>query len=91
MVLSNLKLALQNNGVKKIDVKEGDLFNSLEHYAIEERESSKSKPGEIISVNLSGYKLYERLLRPATVVVAKEKTKQTKEIQEKGVFRKKEH
>lgn len=70
MILRNFKTVLETEGVIEITTNPGDDFDSEKHYAIEERESEEIEPGKIIEVKQKGYKLHDRLLRPATVVVA---------------------
>jgi len=41
------------------------------HEAVEEREDESVKSGEIIEVLESGWKLHDKLIRPAKVIVAK--------------------
>ncbi|WP_339024249.1 nucleotide exchange factor GrpE [Spiroplasma endosymbiont of Agriotes lineatus] len=73
MMINQLKVILTNEGVTEIDVKVGDMFNSHLHYAIEQVESDKYQPNEIIKILQKGYRLYNRVLRVATVQIAKEK------------------
>ncbi len=51
---------------------ENEQFDHHLHQAISQVESNEHAPGVIINVVQAGYKLKERLLRPAMVVVAKE-------------------
>lgn len=73
MIMSEFKNTLSKEGVTEISVKEGDTFDPEYHMAIERIESKKVAPGKILKVNLKGYLLHGRLLRPTTVVVAKAK------------------
>ncbi|WP_342264374.1 nucleotide exchange factor GrpE [Spiroplasma endosymbiont of Clivina fossor] len=73
MMIDQLKVILTNEGVTEIDIKVGDMFNGHLHYAIEQVESDKYQPNEIIKILQKGYYLYNRVLRVATVQVAKEK------------------
>lgn len=79
MVLKNLRKSLETQGLSKINVNKGDLFDSTKHFAIEEKEVNNAKEGQILKVKTEGYNLHDRLLRPATVVVAKGK-KEIKKI-----------
>lgn len=72
MILKNFKTVLEAEGVVEIKVNKNDEFNGNIHHAIEEREDESVTPGNIIEVKQKGYKLHDRLLRPAAVVVAKE-------------------
>ncbi|BDU67576.1 MAG: protein GrpE [Candidatus Tyloplasma litorale] len=76
MILRNFKSTLEAEGIKEIIVKPNDEFNSKFHHAIEEVETSEFESGKIIQVKQKGYLIHDRLLRPATVVVAKQKNKE---------------
>ncbi|HVT34049.1 MAG TPA: nucleotide exchange factor GrpE [Nevskiaceae bacterium] len=65
-----LMAALEKNGVKQLDPK-GEAFNPDAHQAMSMVESAEVKPNHVVEVMQKGYKLHERLLRPAMVVVAK--------------------
>jgi molecular chaperone GrpE len=62
---------LEKFGVKPIDASKGKEFDPMLHQAIEHAESDEIAPGLVLSEMLTGYKLKDRLLRPALVVVAK--------------------
>lgn len=70
MILNNFKTVLAAEGVKAIETNKGDLFNSEFHMAIDQVESDQ-EPGTIVDVKVKGYMLHDRLLRPASVTVAK--------------------
>ena len=76
MILRNFKSTLESEGIKEILVKPNDEFNSEFHHAIEEVETNEFESGKIIQVKQKGYLIHDRLLRPATVVVAKEKNEE---------------
>lgn len=78
MVLKNLKITLESEGVKEISVKLGDDFDSRKHQSIDVKETNRFKEGTIVQIKLKGYKLYDRLLRPASVVLAKNKSLKNK-------------
>lgn len=61
---------LDNNGVKLVPA-EGQPFDPNLHEAVSEEETSEVPDGTIVRVIRRGYSLRDRLLRPATVVVAK--------------------
>ena len=46
-------------------------FDSQIHEAVMETEETSQPPGSVVQVLENGYKIYDRLLRPARVVVAK--------------------
>ncbi len=75
MILNNFNSTLSSEGVTEIKVSVGEEFNSNYHQAIDEVVTNKIKPGNIANIKSKGYLLHGRLLRPVTVVVAKEESK----------------
>lgn len=73
MILNNFKTTLENEGVKEIKTNKGDEFDANLHHAIEEVETNEIESGKILEVKIKGYKIHDKLLRPATVTVAKNK------------------
>lgn len=73
MILNNFKSALEGEGVKVIETKKGDDFDAKLHHAIEEVETEEVEAGKIFEVKMKGYMIHDKLLRPATVIVAKAK------------------
>ncbi len=82
MILNNFVTALENEGVKEIKVNKGDDFDANYHHAIEEVECEDVEPGKIVEVKMKGYTLHDKLLRPATVTVAK-KAEAEEKVEEK--------
>jgi molecular chaperone GrpE len=72
MLLTQRQLmsTLEKNGIKQVDPK-GEPFNPDAHQAVTMVESAEVAPNHVVDVMQKGYKLHERLLRPAMVVVAK--------------------
>ncbi|ATW02038.1 nucleotide exchange factor GrpE [Candidatus Legionella polyplacis] len=64
--------ALIKHGVVEIFPK-GEKFNPEEHEAMSIQESEALMDNTVISVFQKGYKLYDRVIRPARVIVAKSK------------------
>ena len=60
---------LERYGVSPIDPK-GQPFNPELHEAVSMLESAEVAPNHVVSVMQKGYKVHDRLLRPAMVVVA---------------------
>lgn len=60
----------EKNGVKQVNPA-GEPFNPDAHQAMTMMESTEVAPNHVVSVMQKGYKLHDRLLRPAMVVVAK--------------------
>jgi len=62
---------LESEGVATIEGV-GATFNPLEHEALGTEESAEHPPGFIIQVVRSGYRLHDRVIQPAQVIVARE-------------------
>jgi molecular chaperone GrpE len=62
---------LESEGVAAIE-SVGVPFNPLEHEALGTEESTEYPPGYIISALRTGYRLHDRIIQPAQVVVARE-------------------
>lgn len=76
-IYRNLVNVLESEGVKEISPKIGDEFNPETMQAIDAVEG-EGEPNKVLKVNVKGYMLHERLIRPSVVVVSKSKS-QTKE------------
>ena len=61
----------------------GETFNPHLHEALMHEERSDAEDGVVVDVIQAGYKIRDRVLRPARVVVAQSTQRQTKEIDEK--------
>lgn len=70
MVRSKLESALKQRGLEKLQVKEGDKFDPSVAEAIAETESDQPA-GTVLEVIEAGYKLHDKVLRPARVKVSK--------------------
>ena len=70
MIQEQLKTVLAETGLEEIDAA-GKPFDPALHEAVSQMESSEIPEGHVARQLRKGYKLKERLLRPATVVVAK--------------------
>jgi molecular chaperone GrpE len=71
MVFQQLKAALAEAGLEEVDA-EGKAFDPNLHEAVSQRETVEVPEGQVLQQLRKGYKLRERLLRPASVVVAKQ-------------------
>lgn len=58
-------------GVKPVPAEKGQRFDPTVHRAIMEQESTEVEPGAILTPVVAGYRLHDRLLREAQVVVAR--------------------
>ncbi len=70
MVYQQLKSALANAGLEEIEAT-GKPFDPNLHEAVSQQETADLPEGQVVQQLRRGYKLKERLLRPATVVVSK--------------------
>lgn len=61
---------LEKHGVKPVDP-QGEAFNPEWHEAVTMVPSADVAPNHVLTVMQKGYRLHDRLLRPAMVVVAK--------------------
>ncbi|MCC6233134.1 MAG: nucleotide exchange factor GrpE [Verrucomicrobiales bacterium] len=70
MVLGQLKGVLRDAGLEEIDA-QGQPFDPTWHEAVSQVESLDVPEGHVLQQLRKGYKLQQRLIRPATVVVAR--------------------
>jgi molecular chaperone GrpE len=73
MILGQFKDVLNGNGVHPMNTI-GTKFDPHLHEAIEMVESDQYAPGFIVEESLKGYKMGDKMIRPAKVKVSKEKT-----------------
>jgi molecular chaperone GrpE len=70
MIQQQFKGILSDAGVEEVDAS-GKPFDPNLHEAVSQQETAEAPDGHVVQQLRKGYKLRERLLRPATVVVAK--------------------
>jgi molecular chaperone GrpE len=70
MIYNQLKTALANAGLEEIDAS-GQPFDPNWHEAVSQQESAEVPEGQVLQQLRKGYKLKERLIRPASVIIAK--------------------
>ena len=70
MIQQQLKNTLAENGLEEIDAS-GKPFDPTFHEAVAQQETADVPEGHVVQQLRKGYKLRDRLLRPATVIVAK--------------------
>ncbi len=70
MIQQQLKSALTETGLEEIDAT-GQPFDPNFHEAVSQQESAEVAEGDVLQQLRKGYKFKDRLLRPATVIVAK--------------------
>ena len=83
MVHVQLKRTLEDTGLTEINAT-GEIFNPALHEAISRKETNEAADGTVIEQIRKGYQLNERLVRPASVIVAASTNSETeqKEIKE---------
>lgn len=64
--------ALKRYGVEKIAIAPGSAFDPMRHQAVAQQPSTEVPAGAVMNVLQSGFMIFDRVLRPATVVVAAE-------------------
>ena len=70
LIRRNMKSILDSEGVEKIEAK-GQRFEPWEHEAVSYQETPDGEDGMVTEVFRDGYKLHDRVLRAAQVVVSK--------------------
>jgi molecular chaperone GrpE len=70
MILQQLRQALIEAGLEEIDAM-GKPFDPNFHEAVSQQETAEVPEGQVVMQLRRGYKLRDRLLRPASVIVAK--------------------
>jgi len=71
LVLKNLQEVLQSEGIEEIKIKKGDDFdpNTMECVITESTEDTEGTEAKVLEVIRKGYKIKEKVLRPAQVAV----------------------
>lgn len=70
MIQQQLKGILAEAGLQEVDAT-GQRFDPALHEAVAQLETAEAPEGQVVQQIRKGYKMRDRLLRPATVVVAK--------------------
>ena len=71
LTLKQLQAAFQKSGLAEIAPSAGERFDPHKHQAMAAVEAEGAAPNSIVAVVLKGYRLHDRILRPALVTVAK--------------------
>jgi molecular chaperone GrpE len=77
LTLKQMRSALEKSSVREVDPRPGERFDPHRHQAmaaVEAPEGEMREPNTIVSVMQKGYRLHDRVLRPALVTVAKNKS-----------------
>ena len=77
-IYRNMVSVLENEGVSEVSPKVGDAFDPNTMSALETK-FDEGKPNRVLVVKANGYKLHDRLIRPAIVVVSTDKKDEPKE------------
>jgi molecular chaperone GrpE len=70
LTLKGLMDVLKENGLRAVPAERGQIFDPNLHEAIGQQPETELPPGTISREIQAGYALYERLIRPAKVLVA---------------------
>lgn len=73
LTLKQLRSALEKSSIREIDPQPGERFDPHRHQAMAAVEA-EAEPNTIVAVMQKGYSLHDRVLRPALVTVAKNKS-----------------
>jgi molecular chaperone GrpE len=76
IIRSQIEDILKKRGLEKIAISPGDVFDPAVAEAMLEIES-EYPPGSVVDVAEQGYRLHEKILRPARVIVSKDKEQKT--------------
>jgi molecular chaperone GrpE len=71
LIQRKLQMVLESEGVKTIEVKPDDEFDPNLHEAISHDDADGIESGHVIEMLQTGYKIGERVIRPALVRVAR--------------------
>jgi molecular chaperone GrpE len=63
---------LKRYGVSRMDVGPGSAFDPNKHEAVAQQPTNDYEPGKVVQVLQNGFTIHDRVLRPASVVVAAE-------------------
>ena len=71
LTLKQLQAAFHKANLSEIAPAPGERFDPHQHQAMAAVEAAGAEPNSIVAVMLKGYRLHDRILRPALVTVAK--------------------
>ena len=74
ITVKEIYTVLKQNGIETIEPNKGDSFDHNIHQAMLEVPTNEFEPGCVCEVLQCGYKIYDRLLRPAMVGVSKKES-----------------
>ncbi len=70
MIHQQLRNVLLESGLEEVDAA-GKMFDPNWHEAVSQQETAEVPEGQVLQQLRKGYKLRDRLIRPATVIVAR--------------------
>lgn len=73
LIRTQLEDILKKRGLEKMSVKPGDVFDPAIAEALTEVESEHHPAGTVVEEIEPGYRMYDKILRPARVIVSKDK------------------
>jgi len=71
LIYDKLLKQMKNQGVESMEVNPGDVFDPNIHEAITQEDDPDFKEGQIIDIVQPGYRISDRIIRPAMVRVAR--------------------
>ena len=70
ITIRQLKSALEKASIKEISPAAGDKFDPNQHQAMQAVDAPGAEPNTVVEVMLKGYRLHDRVIRPAQVFVS---------------------
>lgn len=70
LIRGQIEDVLKRQGLKRIEIKTGDMFNPMVAEALHDVESDLP-PGSVVEEIAPGYELHDKIIRPARVTVSK--------------------
>ncbi len=84
LTLKGLMSAMEKFGLTQFEVALGEAFNPHHHEALHIEETLEHPEGSVVRVYQKGYKLHDRVIRPALVAVAKRPATEEKKEEASG-------
>ncbi len=84
LTLKGLMSAMEKFGLTQFEVALGEAFNPHHHEALHIEETLEHPEGSVVRVYQKGYKLHDRVIRPALVAVAKRPATEEKKKEASG-------
>ena len=79
LTLKGLLTTMEKFGLVQFEAAVGEDFNPHHHEALHTEETDEHPEGKVVRVYQKGYRLHDRVLRPALVAVSKSKNKPKRE------------